>query len=170
MPLLTRVYKFIHRGIKNEEIPYYWKYSLSTIVKKPLRKWMSAAVIPYIPFNELRVILYRLVGYKIGKGTFIGMRCYLDDMCFDLIRIGNNVTISYGVFFACHGRKQGHNPIVIEDGADIGMRSCIIARKDGGIIIGQDAVVGACSLVNKSVPTCAIVVGIPAKELNRKLL
>ena len=170
MPLLTRVYKFIHRGIKDEEIPYYWKYSLSTIVKKPLRKWMSAAVIPYIPFNELRVILYKLIGYKIGKGTFIGMRCYLDDMCFDLIRIGNNVTISYGVFFACHGRKQGHNPIVIEDGAYIGMRSCIIARKDGGIIIGKDAVVGACSLVNKSVPACAIVVGIPAKELKRELL
>ena len=48
-------------------------------------------------------------------GTFIGMHCYLDDLCYDKIEIGKNVTISYGVYFACHGRKQGHNKIIIED-------------------------------------------------------
>ena len=57
------------------------------------------------------------------------MRCYLDDMCYDMIEIGNNVTISYGVFFACHGRKQGHNKLFIKDGAYIGMSSSIVDRK-----------------------------------------
>ena len=86
-------------------------------------------------------------------------------MCYDLIEIGSNVTISYGVFFACHGRRQGHNPIVIKDGAYIGMNSSIIARKEGGIVIGEKAIVGACSLVNKSVPDGATVVGIPARVI-----
>lgn len=92
------------------------------------------------------------------------MRCYLDDLCYDKIEIGRNVTISYGVYFACHGRKQGHNRIVIEDGAYIGMRASIIAPHD--ITIGKKAIVGACSLVNRSVAASETVAGIPAKPLH----
>ena len=95
---------------------YYYCCSPSVIMIKPACKWFSAVVIPIIPFSNLRLQCYRWCGYKIGKNTFIGMRCYLDDMCYDLIEIGNNVTISYG---ACHGRKQGHNKIVIKDGVYI---------------------------------------------------
>ena len=94
---------------------------------------------------------------------FIGMRCYLDDMCYDLIEIGNNVTISYGVYIACHGKNQEHNRLVIMDGAYIGMKATIVARKD--IVIGKDAIVGACTLVNKSVADGETVVGVPAKPL-----
>lgn len=97
---------------------------------------------------------------------YIGMRCYLDDMCYDLIEIGNNVTISYGVFFACHGRKQRHNKLIIQDGAYIGMRATLVARQEDGLVICKDAVIGACALVNKSIPDGAIAVGIPAKVIN----
>lgn len=89
-------------------------------------------------------------------------------MCYDLIVIGNNVTISYGVYFACHGKNQGHNPIIIEDGAYIGMRSNIIARASTGTRIGRNAVVGACSLVNKDVPEGKTFAGVPAKEIISK--
>ena len=92
------------------------------------------------------------------------MHCYLDDMCYDLMEIGNYVTISYGVYFACHGRKQGHNKIVIKDHAYIGMRANVIARTD--IEIGENAVIGACTLVNKSVPDGKTVVGIPCKIID----
>ena len=109
MPVAKFIYKLTHRKCKEEDIPYYYKYSLWTIIMKPVRKWLSAVVIPKVPFNGVRVFLYKIIGYKIGKGCFIGMHCYLDDMCYDLMEIGNNVTISYGVYFACHGRKQGHN-------------------------------------------------------------
>ena len=94
------------------------------------------------------------------------MRCYLDDLCYDQIEIGRNVTISYGVYFACHGRKQGHNKLIIRDGAYIGMRSSIVARTD--IEIGEDAVVGAQTLVNKSVPAHTTAVGIPCRILEKK--
>lgn len=49
-------------------------------------------------------------------------------MCYELIEIGDNVVISYGVYFACHGKNQGHFPIVIEDNAYIGMRASIITK------------------------------------------
>ena len=100
---------------------------------KPIRKFVAQVIAPNCPFNNLRVSIYRLCGFKIGKNTFIGMKCYLDDMCYDLVEIGNNVVISYGVYFACHGKNQRHFPIIIEDNAYIGMRATIITkRKFGG--------------------------------------
>lgn len=166
MNLPERIYRITHRKVLAEEaeIPYYWKYSVKTIIAKPIRKFFSAVVIPTIPFEGIRMWGYRRCGYKIGKGSAIGMRCYLDDMCYDKIKIGNNVTISYGVYFACHGRKQGHNEIIIEDGAYIGMKASIVARHP--IKIGEDAIVGACSLVNKSVPSNSVAVGVPIRIID----
>lgn len=103
---------------------------------KPLRKFVAQVIAPNCPFSNLRVSLYRLCGFKIGKNVFIGMKCYLDDMCFDLLTIGDNVIISYGVYFACHGKNQKHLPIIVDDGAYIGMRSIIIAKNKAKNDIG----------------------------------
>lgn len=161
--ILRQIYKWTHKGVKEEEIPYYWNYSLWVVLVKPIRKWFSAAFIPYLPWNTIRVLLYRMCGYKIGKRVFIGMRCYLDDMCYDLIEIEDDVIVSYGVYFACHGKRQSHHRLVIRKGAYIGMRSSILARTD--IEIGENAVVGAMSLVNKSVSANSKVVGVPCREV-----
>lgn len=161
MTLAERVYRFTHRKAlsKGQDIPYYWKYSMGTIISKPIRKFFSAVIIPTIPFTCIRMWAYRRCGYKIGKGSFIGMRCYLDDMCYDKIEIGNNVTISYGVYFACHGHKQGHNKLIIEDDVFIGMRACIVARHN--LTIGKGSAIGACTLVNKSIPEYSVAAGVP---------
>ena len=82
----------------------------------------------------------------------------------DNIEIGDDVIISYGVYFALHGRKQGHNRLVIRDGAYIGMHSSIIARHD--MEIGENAVIGACTLVNKSIPAGKTAVGIPCRIID----
>jgi len=60
----------------------------------------------------LRIILYRLIGFKIGKDVFIGMKCYLDDVAIDKTIIEDEVVISYGCYFACHGLNQGHTHII----------------------------------------------------------
>ena len=84
------------------------------------------------------------------------------------------MTISYGVYFACHGKHQGHYPIKIEDGAYIGMRASIISKNtqnvaEGGITIAQNAVIGACTLVNKDIPEGATAVGIPCRIIEKEL-
>ena len=46
------------------------------------------------------------------------------------------------------------------------MRATIIAGKDG-LIIGENTIVGAASLVNKSLPDNVKAAGVPAKILNK---
>lgn len=130
------VYKFL-----GKPIPYYAKYPLWLILWKPLRKFLNLVIISNIPFNNLRVMLYRLIGFKIGKDTFIGMKCYMDDMEPALTIIGNNVTISYRCVFAIHGKRQGHTPVIIEDNVYIGAGTVLISGKNG-ITIGKNAIIG----------------------------
>ena len=163
--------KWLYEKVKKKPAPYYYNYSLVATIAKPIRKFLTNSVAPLCPFNCIRIAIYRMCGFKIGKHVFIGMHCYLDDMCYDLMTIGNHCTISYGVYFACHGRRQGHYSITIKDGAYIGMRANVIsknAKEKTGITIGKKAVVGACTLVNKDVPDGATAVGIPCRIVEAK--
>jgi len=153
-----------YKKILKKEPPYYAKYSLVTIVWKPIRKYLNVVVIPNVPFSSLRVSLYRLIGFKIGKNVFIGMKCYMDDVAIDKTVIEDNVVISYGCYFACHGKGQGHMPIVIERGAYLGMRCNVLSGKEG-ITIGKESIVGAGSLINKNIPNNSRAVGVPIQIL-----
>jgi len=161
--ILKLYYKLTHKDCKDEDIPYYYQRSIMGEIWHLFRKWLCQNVAPNCVTTPVRIAIYRMCGFKIGKGTFIGMKCYLDDLCVDKIEIGNNVIISYGVYFACHGPRQGHNKIVIKDNAYIGMRANIIAPND--IEIGEGAVVGSQTLVNKSVPGGKTAVGVPCRIL-----
>jgi maltose O-acetyltransferase len=51
---------------------------------------------------------------------------------------------------------------VIKQGTYIGMRANILSGKHG-IEIGENVIVGAGSLVNRSIPSNTTVVGVPAR-------
>lgn len=153
--------------LMGKPVPYYAKYPLWLIVWKPLRKFINIVIIPNMPFSNLRILLYRMIGFKIGKNTFIGMRCYMDDMDPHLTTIGNNVTISYCCIFAIHGKGQTHTPIVIEDNAYIGTGSLLFSGKNG-ITIGKNAIIGGGSVVISSIPPNAVAVGNPARVIKHE--
>ena len=135
--------------------------------KKAIRKYFSARVIPHMVLNGWRIFFYRRCGYKIGKNVFIGMRCYLDDLEPGMFTVEDNVTISYGCYFCCHGERQSHTPITIKKGAYIGMRSNIVSGKSG-VTIGENVCIGACSLVLTDIPANTTAVGVPAKVISNK--
>ena len=58
--------------VLEKEPPYYAKYSILKIIWKPVKKYLNVVIIPNVPFSNLRVSLYRLIGFKIGKNVFIG--------------------------------------------------------------------------------------------------
>lgn len=151
--------------LRKKPVPYYAKYPIWLILWKPIRKFINVVFIPNIPFSKLRIFFYRyLVGYNIGKNVFIGMKCYLDDLEPQNTIIEDNVTISYGCYFALHGIGQSHTHIHIKKGAYIGMRATIISGAEG-ICIGENSIIGAASLVNKSLPDNITAVGVPASIL-----
>ena len=156
-----RITRWLYR-IRGKDVPYYADYPPWLIIWKPIRKWLNVVLIPNIVSTRLRVALYRLIGFKIGRNVFIGMKCYMDDVDPAMTTIEDNVTISYGTYFAVHGLDQDHTPIRIEEHAYIGMRCTILSGKSG-IVIGRRAVIGAGSLVNTSVPDDAVAAGCPIR-------
>ncbi len=150
--------------MRKRPAPYWTEYPLGLLVWKRVRKLLNVVVIPNVPIPKLRIQLYRLVGFRIGKNVFIGMKCYLDDMDPSKTVIEDDAVISYGCYFAIHGVGQEHSEILIKKGAYVGMRSNLIGGKSG-IVLGEKAVVGAASVVTRSVPDFATAVGNPARVI-----
>ena len=133
---------------------------------KAIRKWLCVSVVPFIPFNGLRIWGYRLIGFEIGRHVFIGMQCYLDDLHPTRMVIEDDVVVSYRVTFACHGPRTRDHRLILREGSYIGAGATLLGGlASGDVEIGPHATVGACSLVNRSVPPLATVAGVPARIL-----
>lgn len=113
---------------------------------------------------------------KIGSNCNICSHCFIEN---DVV-IGNNVTIKCGVqiwdgmiveddvFIGSNAtfcndrnpksRNKNWNcePVIIKKGAMIGANSTILP----GVVIGENAIIGAGSIVTKDVPSSAKVIGI----------
>jgi len=109
----------------------------------------------------------RAMGVRIGEGC----RIYATDFGSEpwLIRIGNRVCISNDVTFVNHGLNwpfqdkydslTGFGPIEIRDNCQIGVRATILPN----VTIGPNSIVGACSVVTKSIPPDSVAAGNPAR-------
>lgn len=111
-----------------------------------------------------------LSGLQIGQHCFIGSHTVIN--CCLSIRIHDNVMIAAGcqIVDTDHGlrerglifeQKSRSEEIVIEEGAWIAGNSTILR----GVRIGSGSVVGAGSVVTKSVPDNQVWAGVPAKFL-----
>lgn len=164
--ILANFYHWTHPNIPEEQIPYWYKRSIFGELWHIIRKGICQNIAPNCVLNPVRIALYRLCGFKIGKGVFIGMKCYFDDICPQNMIIEDRVGISYGVYFSCHGRKQSHHKIILRKDCHIGMRATILARQD--IEIGEQAMIGSMSFVNKSVPANTTAVGVPCRVIKQE--
>jgi len=155
---------FIEKILRRRARYYAQKHSLPFLIWKFIRKFLNVVVAPCIPFNCLRIAVYRIVGYPIGKNVFIGMRCYLDDTHPELISFEDNVVLSYSIVFAAHGPTRdgfANTPIVIRKGGYVGCAAVLL----GGAVVGEGAVVAAGAVVTKEVPAGATVAGVPARVI-----
>ena len=122
---------------------------------------------------QVRNPWYRMAGVKIGKGSKIGATVDIDQSAPELITIGKNVWVTRGVMLLCHQRDLSqyevgkpvmecelvYKPIVIKDGAHIGIGAIIMP----GVTIGEGAVIGAGSVVTRDIPAYSVAVGAPAR-------
>lgn len=116
---------------------------------------------------------------EIQKGSKIGRNCKISSHSFicegvtieDNVFIGHNVTFINDAFpraTKADGTLQTDEdwvcvPTLVKKGASIGSSATLLC----GITVGENAVVGAGSVVTKDVPPCTIVAGNPARILRR---
>jgi acetyltransferase-like isoleucine patch superfamily enzyme len=114
---------------------------------------------------------------EIQKNATVGKRCKISSHTFvcEGVTIEDNVFIGHGVTFVNDSYPRATAPggklqteedwkvehTVIKKGASIGSGATILCD----ITIGENAIVGAGSVVTKDVPANAIVAGNPAKVL-----
>lgn len=124
---------------------------------------------------QITTTLHRMRGVHIGKGSKITRTVLIEESRPDLITIGKNVWITSGCQILCHQRDLSYYkigqpvmecplkyaPVVIKDGAHIGIGSIIMP----GVTIGEGAVIGAGSVVTKDIPPYCVAVGAPAKVI-----
>ncbi|MCL5023037.1 MAG: WcaF family extracellular polysaccharide biosynthesis acetyltransferase [Nitrospirae bacterium] len=146
---------------------------------------------PLNPFSQLRAILLKMLGGKIGQGvvlkpsinikypwnleigdnSWIGESVLFDSL--DKISIGSNVCISQGAYL-CTGNhdytKEAFDlivrPIVIEDGVWVGAKAVICP----GVTLRSHSVITAGSVVTKDTEPYGIYQGNPAQYIRKRVI
>lgn len=154
------------------EIPYYEETQKRNLSQK-IRKIRNTAfmLLAYVcPSNAMRKRLHRFRGVNIGKGVYIGMFCFLDNLYPEYIVIKDKASVNAGTMILTHFNpmkqfapifKARVAPVIIEEGAILAVRSTILP----GVTIGTKAIVSAGSVVEKSVAAYTMVRGNPAKKV-----
>jgi UDP-2-acetamido-3-amino-2,3-dideoxy-glucuronate N-acetyltransferase len=116
---------------------------------------------------------------EVQRNATVGRNCKISSHTFicEGVKIEDDVFIGHGVTFvndsypratAPGGKLQTEadwnvEPTLVQKGASIGSGSTILAK----VTIGENAIVGAGSVVTKDVPPGTIVAGNPAKILRK---
>jgi len=114
---------------------------------------------------------------EIQRGVFVGERCKISSHSFicECVFIENEVFIGHGVMFINDRfpRATGDDSELLGAGdwklertrvcrrASIGSHATILC----GVTIGEGAMIGAGAVVTKTVPSHAVVVGVPARVM-----
>lgn len=114
----------------------------------------------------------KYLGVKVGKDC----RIYTNKFGVEpfLITIGDRVTITSGVRFITHdgslwlitdekGRRYKYKQIKICNDVFIGVNSILLP----GVTVGEKCIIGAGSVVTKSIPLNSIVAGVPARVIGK---
>jgi lipopolysaccharide O-acetyltransferase len=120
------------------------------------------------------------------KSLFLGKNIEINDFvhitAFEKVQIGNNVLLASKIYISdtSHGSYSGDDydsdprsapnkrplyskPVIIEDNVWLGEFVSVLP----GVTIGEGTIVGANSVVSKSLPANVIAVGSPAKPIKR---
>ena len=121
-----------------------------SIFKRVTNRWLHLLARFSPGATTLRPWLHRARGVKIGRDVFIGEEVYLDNEYPECIEIMDHVQISIRAIVVAHTRGPGR--MVIERGAFVGPNSVLVCGAGRVLRIGQGAVIGAGSVITKSVP------------------
>ncbi len=160
--LLSIYYIFFYNLPNSRYLPLFSK----------LRCWYLSKVLKVLVSDsknriENRVYISDAAKISIGKNVRINENVFIQSAV-----IGNNVMIApnTAILSSTHSYERLDIPMVEQEDifgmppvikGDVWIGRNVVIKP--GVVIGQGAIVGACSLVTKDVPDFAIVGGVPAK-------
>lgn len=134
-------------------------------VWKALRNGVMITVARQLPSLALKRRVYRMMGMTVGEDVSFAWEVTPDLFFPELICVGDNSIIGYHTTILAHEyllKEWRIGPVVIGKNVTIGANCTILP----GVVIGDNAIVGAMSLVNKDVPPGVTVGGIPIRPLS----
>lgn len=134
--------------------------------------------------NNYRIIKIKILGSKIGKGTISYGRFTVIN--YPYLDMGENSTINEGVQINCRAKVKIGNNVHISSNVQIHTGKLILKQKPrfhdeapieiknnvwiassvvilAGVIIGENSVIAAGSVVTKDIPANSLAMGVPAK-------
>ncbi|OHA36335.1 MAG: acetyltransferase, partial [Candidatus Taylorbacteria bacterium RIFCSPLOWO2_01_FULL_50_130] len=125
--------------------------------QKRFKTWRRPMIKHGTPTKWNWIVLYP-EGLILGKHSDIG--------AYTLIVAKHGVIVEENVQIGSHCSIYSHSTIDDKKGRVILKRNCRIGTHSSvmpGVVVGEGAVVGAHSFVNKDVPANTVVAGVPAK-------
>ncbi|EPA05329.1 transferase hexapeptide repeat protein [Candidatus Nitrosarchaeum limnium BG20] len=141
---------------------------------KFLRTWILHFLAYSSPDSNFSIKMQRSRGVKIGKNCHLSPYVLIDLVYPQLVKIDNNVTIGSNTMIFAHVNPTANlflkkiyprhvKSVHIKSGAVL-FPGCIITA---GVTIGENALVGAGSVVSEDVPDYCVVVGNPARVVKK---
>jgi acetyltransferase-like isoleucine patch superfamily enzyme len=152
----------VHRTEGEHNSLQYWTKMAHPV--KVVRNFILIFLCRYLPSENLKNVLLRWTGMKVGARVSAGLMSMFDVFFPEMITIGPNSIIGYGSVILGHEfliREWRTGPVVVGRDVVIGANVTILP----GVVIGDGATISAMSLVNKDVPANAVVGGVPIKVL-----
>lgn len=158
---------------RTERYPVSGSTSLWQIYKtvsfwKVVKCFIVIEIARYMPFLSVKNWLYRtFLKMKVGEKTSFALKVTPDTMFPERIRVGKDTIIGFNTTILAHEYLVDEyrlGDVVIGDRVMIGANSTILP----GVVIGDDAIISAMTLVNKDVPAGSFVGGNPMKIIYTK--
>lgn len=137
-------------------------------------RWERAQSLGFGPETSIYHNSYVYGDVKVGAHTWIGPYTLLDGS--GGLEIGDYCSISAGVHIYTHdtvrwavsGGKASYEkaPVKIGNCCYIGSQTVITK----GVTIGEHSIIGACSLVNRDIPSYTLAFGVPCRPRGRIIL
>lgn len=139
-------------------------------IDKKIIRWLGTNH----PDNRTRKIFFRQTNVEIGEGTVLNSGLIISDGYLPLVKIGARVAMSPNIVIIAQSAPNNSKlqyldyvkdhliveaPVTIEDDVWIGANAVLLP----GVTVGEKSIVGAGSVVTRSVSPSTIVAGVPAQ-------